>query len=140
MAARYSGLVLLASVLLGACSTQPNHQRPALAVPPAWSNAAASCSASITAVDRSDWWTLLRDPAIDSLVAAALRDNPTLGEAAARVDRGRAAVTVENASRRPRIDLDASVAQSRGSAGTGGGTVSQASASVGPSLSPELDL
>lgn len=128
--------------LLGACATQPAYQSPPLVTPGAWANAAAGppLTATPTIVDRDGWWTLLQDPAIDDLVAAGLRDNPTLGEVAARVDQARAALTLERARRQPKVDLNASGSRSRDGAGSGGDTVRQTSAGIGPSLSWELDL
>lgn len=135
-------LVLAPLALLGACATQPAYQGPALATPGAWANAVAGPSLMVTPtiVERDGWWTLLQDPAIDDLVAAGLRDNPTLGEVAARVDQARAVLTVERARRQPRVDLNASLSRSQDAAGSGGDTVRQTSAEIGPSLSWELDL
>lgn len=128
--------------LVGACATQSAYQRPALVAPRAWTNAAeGTVQAGVPPVPgRDGWWTALEDPAIDSLVAAGLRDSPTLGEAAARVDQARAAMGVERARRLPRIDLTGSVSRSQNAFGAGGDPVRQTAAGIGPSLSWELDL
>jgi NodT family efflux transporter outer membrane factor (OMF) lipoprotein len=105
-------------------------------------NAAAGSllTGATTVVDHDEWWTLLDDPAIDGLVAAGLSDNPTLGEAAARIDQAQAALGVERARRLPRTDLTASVSRSQSAFGAGGDPVRQTAAGIGPSLSWEVDL
>src|SRR5690606_38821188 len=89
------------------------------------------------------WWTALRDPAIDALVLATLRDNPTLAEAAARVDEAKAVAAIERAQRLPRLDATASSARELVAFqdDSGGTTTSwQGTSSIGPVLSWEIDL
>ena len=110
---------------------------------PVWANADGASAGSTTAMDGEAWWTGLHDPAVDALVAAALAGNPTLAEAAARVDQARAAVTIERAQGRPQVDLSASATRARTAFGAQAGattTVWQNSAAIGPSLSWEIDL
>jgi NodT family efflux transporter outer membrane factor (OMF) lipoprotein len=114
---------------------------------PAWTNTGVAIEGSAAAINATDgeaWWTGLHDPAIDTLVAAALADNPTLVEAAARVDQARAAVTIGRAQGTPQVGLDASAQRAR-TVGAGAqpgatSTINQNSAAVGPSLSWEIDL
>ncbi|WP_162252359.1 TolC family protein [Caulobacter sp. Root655] len=132
-----SGLALGPLALLGACAVQPVYQRPPLKIVDAWSNAPGVPSEP-TALERDGWWTLLGDAAIDPLVAAGLADNPTLADAAARVDQARAALTTQDAARRPAAGVDASLSRSRDRGDDG--MTSSSSGSVGASLSWELDL
>lgn len=130
-------------LLLGACATQPDYSSPATSLPAEWSNGSNSASmANVDDAEREVWWAALRDPAIDTLVRAALADNPTLAEAAARVEQGRAIYAVERAQRSPRIDVTASGARERIGMQTDTGTTTswQTSADIGPSLSWEIDL
>jgi outer membrane protein, multidrug efflux system len=72
------GICLLAS----ACTTLgPDYKRPELALPGGFEGASAAQSAPLPA----DWWTLYRDPQLDSLVATAKTYNSDLRLAAARV-------------------------------------------------------
>jgi NodT family efflux transporter outer membrane factor (OMF) lipoprotein len=134
------------AVLASACTTQPPYQRPLANTPNTWANGSTYTVASggtVPASNRAAWWVALHDPAIDALIAAALADNPTLAEAAARVDQASAAVASSRAQRLPRIGLATSAQQARVAAvGTGGteSTIAQSSALVGPSLSWEIDL
>lgn len=134
MVRRFSGLVFVPFVLIGGCTLQPAYQRPALDLPGEWSNASAGAAQPET-VERENWWTLLGDPAVDQLVAAGLRDNPTLAEAAARVDQARAVAAVEDAGRRAGVNIGANVSGSRDRSGLG-----SASVDIGADLAWELDL
>lgn len=136
---RFSGLVLVPVALVGGCALQPAYQRPALDLPHEWSNAPAEASLPGT-VAREGWWELLGDPAVDQFVMAGLRDNPTLAEAAARVDQARAAAAVDNARRKPSLGATANISGAKDRTGSGTATVAQASANIGANLAWELDL
>ncbi|TGX55757.1 efflux transporter outer membrane subunit [Sphingomonas gei] len=131
--------MLLPFALIGGCTLQPAYQRPALDLPAEWNNAPDG-AAQQAAIEREGWWALLGDPAVDRLVAAGLRDNPTLGEAAARVDQARAAANAENARRMPSVGATANLSGAKDRAGSGTATVAQASADIGANLAWELDL
>lgn len=138
-------LSTVAALLLGACATQPDYRSPTPKLPAEWSNETDLASGSVVWDDdeREVWWTALGDPAIDALVNAALTDNPTLAEAAARVDQAKAIFSVERAQRTPRIDVTTSSARERvGLNGSSGGLATswQSTAAIGPSLSWEIDL
>lgn len=130
-------LGLALSPLLAACALQPTYRLPPLKIAGAWSSAPVAPSEPIR-MEREGWWTLLGDPAVDQLVAAGLADNPTLADAAARVDQARAALATQDAARRPGVAANAGLTRSRDHAGEG--MVSQTSGSVGASLTWELDL
>lgn len=132
----------LAFLLLGACAIQPTYRPPPIAAPPAWANAPGATpeGASGTTVDREGWWKTLRDPMVDGLVEAALRDNPTLEEAAARIDQARAALAARGAQQLPSIGVAGNAGTARDRMGTGAATAGQTSASLGASLSWEIDL
>lgn len=133
------------ALLLTACATQPDYRSPPTNLPPDWANEThrASVSANLDDADREIWWSALGDPAIDTLVSAALADNPTLAEAAARVDQAKALSSLARSQRSPRVDLTASSARERIATPDLTGqttTVWQTSSAIGPSLSWELDL
>ncbi|PZQ21664.1 MAG: OprM [Sphingopyxis macrogoltabida] len=129
--------VLGLPALLGACAVQPAYQRPTLKLPADWSDARDGVPSRI---ERDGWWRLLDDPAVDRLVDAGLLDNPTLAEAAARMDQARAVLSVENAQKVPSVGLEANATYSRDRAGAGSGTTGQTSLSAGARLSWEIDL
>lgn len=124
-------------MLLGGCALQPAYQRPIDALPVAWHNPVEDAGADVE-LDRDSWWTLLGDRAIDQLVAAGLEDNPSLAEAAARVDQARAALQGARASRLPSLGYTGGVSLS-GDTGSAG-SPDQISTSAGIQLAWEIDL
>lgn len=141
----YSLAALAPLALLFGCAVQPAYQRPTLILPTAWENGGTGHLTPLDAAPpgRGQWWKALRDPAVDSLVAAALSSNPTLAEAAARVDQARAALSGDRAQRLPQLDLAASASrQQTGGAlgGAVGSTLQANAASLSPRLSWEVDL
>jgi NodT family efflux transporter outer membrane factor (OMF) lipoprotein len=125
--------------LLGACALQPAYQRPALDLPASWNGAPAALSHS-ESPGREGWWSLLGDSAVDQLVMAGLSDNPTLAEAAARVDQARAALGIQTAQGVPGVVVNGSAARSQDRNPTGNGTMRQSTGGIGATLSWELDL
>ena len=89
-----------------------------------------------------EWWRLYRDPILDGLIADALAANTDVRQAAARIDRARAALRGARADRLPATGLSASGGYARvpdtqvafGADRTG------ASFSLGADLAYEVDL
>jgi NodT family efflux transporter outer membrane factor (OMF) lipoprotein len=126
----------LTGAVLSGCATQPPDVAPQLATAAAWSVAADSAVALARA--ESAWWTRLNDHAIDTLTQAALAGNPTLAQALARVDEADANLGVNAAQRLPA--LQASLGASRARVIDGGQANYATGASLGLSLSWEVDL
>jgi NodT family efflux transporter outer membrane factor (OMF) lipoprotein len=55
----------------------------------------------------ADWWKAFNDPQLDALMEDALRDNPTLAQALARVRLAQSRTQTEVAARQPRFAIDA---------------------------------
>jgi outer membrane protein TolC len=135
-------ILALLPMLLAGCATQPGYEAPDLQVAPAWVGAQSTAPSIAGTVDGA-WWKVLRDPAIDALVESALVDNPTLGQALARLDQARAAVGASDGQRLPQIAFDGNLTRSRSGDTQAGGaapTTSQTTAALGAGLSWELDL
>lgn len=96
----------LALAALGSCRVGPDYAAPELPAPAAWSTGADAIDSS--AVERR-WWTLFRDPVLDSLVARALSANHDLRMATARLREVRARYRVEEAVLLPAVDALGSV-------------------------------
>jgi len=60
-----------------------------------------------------DWWTGLGDQQLDSLIAEALKDNPSLAVADARARQAQAEMTAADAARKPSLNAGGSVAGAR---------------------------
>ena len=84
-------LLALLSLLLSACAIGPDYVRPAVDAPAAWrvSDQNAKELANTT------WWEQFNDPALNDLIATALRENKDLLIASARIEEfvGRYGVT-----------------------------------------------
>lgn len=59
------------------------------------------------------WWRDFGDPVLDTLVETALRDNFTIAEAGARLDRARAGIRAADGARLPAIGIDAEAGYAR---------------------------
>jgi len=129
------------ALLLSACATQPAYSPPKQPVPADWENNPHPGKRSAVAAN-GQWWTQLGDPAIDSLVSSAFADNPTLAQAAARVDQAKAAAGVASAQRLPAVNGNASAtrAQTQNTLGGSSTTMLESSSSVGADFSWEIDL
>ncbi|NIG36151.1 OprM [Pantoea sp. ICBG 828] len=131
---------MAAALCVGGCATQPPYATPHVDVPTAWANAKAGTPVGGAEL-REDWWTHLGDPAIDTLVASALIDNPTLAQAAARVDEARAGLGASRARRAPQLGGNGSLSRGKSQGQTGGAeTINATTGSLGGSLAWELDL
>lgn len=102
-------LLLLAPVLLAGCAIGPKYRRPAVEVPDHWPADSSSPAAIRPAVE--EWWKLLQDPELDSLVKRAVAANLDLKQAAARVEEARANRGLARSGALPQVT--ASVAASR---------------------------
>lgn len=62
---------------------------------------------------QDDWWTAYQDPQLDQLLDATLADNPTLGQALARLREAQAVVYATRAALWPYISYDADESRQR---------------------------
>ena len=102
-------LAIVAGLLLAACITPPKvspvdklvDQQRDLGLGPAHAPAQRA------------WWAAYQDPQLNRLMGAALADNPTLGEALARLRRAQAMVDVTSSQLWPYISYDGSAQRER---------------------------
>lgn len=143
---------MLAAALLAGCTTAGKDY----AGPPAALDAASFARAGDAAGNAQDqvlarWWPALNDPTLDGLVDAALKANPNLGVARARLRQARAALGTERANGRPNGNATAMAAHLRlpplgdalGTGAAGGGFAVPSSLnlySVGFDATWEIDL
>ena len=73
----------------------------------------ANVQVSDAAWPKEDWWTGLGDPQLDTLIAEALHDSPTLAVADARARAAQAQTGAANAARDPSVSVGGSVAEAR---------------------------
>ena len=97
-------LALTAALAAGCKTVGPNYAGPPdTRLPAAFARAAADAVADVPAPGPvpADWWTALGDPELDSLVGRALRANPSLDVARARLRQARAGLRQERANNLP---------------------------------------
>ncbi len=124
-----TGHGVVAALLLGllggaGCSLSPRYVRPDVpgADRAAYVQADSGSGALSTALPAplDAWWTEFGDPGLDSLVAEAFRQSPTLESAAARVLAAQAVATQAKAPLWPGVDLSGSATRRKSNlSGTG---------------------
>jgi len=97
-------LVALILLPLCACTVGPDYVRPEIETPPAWRVDYQSAAA---AADLA-WWERFDDPALNTLIDTALRENLDLMTAAARVDQFLGALTTTRSEFFPQIGASVS--------------------------------
>ena len=137
---------LLLAALLGsmaaACTLGPDYQRPPVATPETWRQAAAA-DASIANIP---WWELFNDEQLRSLIETALAENRDLRIAVERIEEARATYGFSRADLYPQIEASAAAGSLKFSGGSlthtreGGLDTSMERYSVDVSLSWELDF
>jgi NodT family efflux transporter outer membrane factor (OMF) lipoprotein len=135
-----AALTLLTALALGlgACSTTPPSPVPAMAVPPAFKEAALFVPANPAAAEVPDaWWTVFNDPVLNDLQAQLLRDNLSLQSAAAAVATAQAALGSSQVALRPTVNVTGGVSRAAGSSSGSNGTTYTAQGSL---ASWEIDL
>ncbi|WHO41185.1 TolC family protein [Sphingobium sp. AP49] len=113
---------LLVAGLLAGCMSGPNYRPPASAtVPPATGPFVSQASGVTPAAEPpADWWRLYDDPALDTLIEAALAANTDLRAADANLRRARALLSEARAGRYPSTTTSDGATWGRGQTSQGG--------------------
>lgn len=91
-------------LLLPACRSGPQYERPAIDMPPAWRvEAPWRVARPDDRRSRGPWWSRFADPQLDALQEKALAGSPTLAAAAARLAAAGAQLDVAVAARYPQL-------------------------------------
>lgn len=101
-------LIPAAAVLVAGCSAVgPDHQTPGMELPASFSQGGVKWNRESPDSQPSprSWWTLYRDPTLNSLVERSLRENQNLQAAAARLSQARALSRSARSLYFPDIDL-----------------------------------
>jgi len=102
--------ILTSSLLLvAACATQPQYQRPAVELPAAWKETAPRYA------EDGRWWRIYQDAELEGVVEESLTGNADLLVAAARVDEARALLGEVQAGFYPTVDARGSASRQRNS-------------------------
>lgn len=127
------GAALCLALLASGCAVGPDFHRPAAPevsgyAPPSPPEAAASPQLALGQDVPADWWTLYRSPALNALVAQALKANPDLAAARAALRAAQETLKAQKGALLPAISADYNV------------TRQQASATPAPPLSSNQNL
>jgi multidrug efflux system outer membrane protein len=101
-----SSLLILSAALAAAtagCAVGPDYHQPSAAAPAHWSEPLAGGEAASPA-ELAAWWRTFNDPELDSLIDRAVRSNPDLRIAQARVREARAQYGIAAAALAPSVD------------------------------------
>ena len=128
---------LLAALLVAGCTVGPDYKRPDQAVPE--NHRGLAGPASPESLADLTWWQVFKDPALQSLVSEALKNNRNLAVAAARVAESRALYGVSRADLWPQVGYGAN-AQRQKAGATGFDPTTFNSFQVSGSVSWEIDL
>lgn len=99
-------LLPLTTCLLAGCTVGPNYAGPpklASNTPDAFTR--ANAAAVTNAPPIADWWTLLNDPTLDTLISRALAENSDIKAGEARLRQARAALGEEKANQAPSANV-----------------------------------
>ncbi len=128
----------LVAVLGVSCSLPSGFTRSSAPLPAAWKNA-GKFPVAAPSKDLARWWGRFEDPTLSRIIADALRNNPDLASASARVREARARRNAEASSLFPSLSGSGSVG-SNSSQTLGGGGTDTTSSSAGLNASWEIDL
>ncbi len=107
---RHATGLLASLLLLAGCSVAPIHERPTIATPTAFKEAAPADASwkpaePADSAARGDWWHVFGDPLLDRLERDAVLANPDLMAAAARLGQARALEQSARAARAPQVGV-----------------------------------
>jgi len=113
---RLLGLLVSGAVLAG-CAVGPNYHAPRTSPPKEFAAGVPSASAasSAPAVDLAQWWRALKDPELDSLIERAIRANPDIEIALARLQETRYQVAAMTSAILPEVGVGGGGAHGTGS-------------------------
>jgi NodT family efflux transporter outer membrane factor (OMF) lipoprotein len=130
---------LIIGLTLAGCTVGPDYSREPAPVPTEYKELKGWKFASPSdTVDRGDWWTVYRDPALDTLLPQVEISNQTVAATAAAYEEARALIREAQAALFPTATAGYSVTRTRtgplaatgGGAGAGGGAPSGATYST----------
>lgn len=107
-------LAIACALLFGSCAWIPPGNPPAeLLEPPEMQETLAEVASRLQQWPEDRWWTQFGNPELNELIETALKDNPGLKRASARLREAEALVKVEGARLLPFLEADASLTHER---------------------------
>ena len=106
-----SARALVIALLVAGCAIGPNYHRPRVAVPE--TTRGQHTAAEAASLADLPWWAVFKDPALQTIVADAIRESHDLRAAAARVEQAREQVAVARADLFPQVSYQGEAARQR---------------------------
>jgi len=100
---KIASVAVIATMGLAACAVGPDYKRPAVDVPSAYRGAADSASSHTADFAEMQWWAVLQDPVLQSMIKEALANNYDLRIAANHVLQARDQLGITRANQLPSI-------------------------------------
>lgn len=134
----FSWISIVAAVALLAGCTSMGELRPSSTVTPTYWHATLPHGGR--SADLLEWWASFKDPALDRLLNLAERENPSVQEAVANIDKARATLDSARAGLFPSLDGSATATR-EGNTGTGTNRIAAGTSKDGAlDASWEIDL
>ena len=135
-------LIVVVSLILGACSVGPDYVKPTVETPAAYKESEGWKQAQPgDTLLKTKWWELFNDPDLNRLEEQVAISNQNIAQAAARFRQARALVEGAKAAYYPSLTAGASATRSLGSANAGRGSGGVQSDFLLPiNLSWEIDV
>lgn len=102
-------IICMMVILLAGCSVGPDYVKPTIVSPPSWR---IDYEAAANLADMA-WWEQFGDPALNTLIETALRENRDLKTAAARVDQFLGVLDTTRSQFFPQFGASASASRQR---------------------------
>lgn len=128
----------LLCLLLQACTTTPNYEPPAVAVPATFKEAGATWAPASPAdvLDRGPWWELFEDAELNRLAEQVQLSNQNIAAAVAAYAQAEAVLRQQRAGLLPSVALTGGATRTGGEGAARSGTSTQAS--LGVDWAPDL--
>ncbi len=108
------GFALGCALLFGSCAWIPQGDAPAEYLePPEIRETLSEVTSRLQQWPEDRWWEQFGSPELNELIAGALKDNPGLKQASARLRQAQSLVKVEGARLLPFLEADASLTYER---------------------------
>lgn len=131
------GVIGCATLALSACAVGPDYKGPP-AAPQSSASFHRALDSNTAAEPQAQWWTTLNDAKLDQLIETALKANPSVAAAEARLRESRATLSQQRAGELPTTGASATYLRAKNPLSSAGGDLNLYS--LGFDASWELDI
>ena len=106
-------LIGVTALILAGCTVGPDYKRPAVNAPDQYYRAPATQAADVASLGDEKWWDLFKDPQLQSLIRAGLKNSYDVRIAASRILQAQEQVGITRADEFPNIGAGPSFTSER---------------------------